>query len=207
VVGSVAGIAVLLAVALFVLRWKKRQHNGIRLGEDPSSTRALPAAGGASANRRSMAERFAVPATLAALAGKRPEEQQPSSGERSFYRVSGRKLPSVFAHGGDGFGDPMQRASVATTVDMFNPTGQPRDSTGPRFALGSPMRPESGVVVYRDGPARTPVHTPLSEQGPFQFSDRNIDLELTPPGRHRDAVGRSLVSSSGSGSRFTENIE
>ncbi|KAJ9139489.1 hypothetical protein NKR23_g7937 [Pleurostoma richardsiae] len=222
VVGGIAGLAILVFLALLILRWKKRQGAAGQalLGPsgDNSGFRALPSSGGPQppsspgAPPNAMAERtfpFAIPATLASLTGKRSSQRRSAmsgteSGERGFHRVSGKKLPSVLQYGGDGFTDPRESAMSGTSfyrdsMAFFNQIGTPGAQ---RFAVGSPMRPESGVPVIHQGAARTPV----TEQGPF------FDLPDTPPPPNpnlTDPLGRSLISqdsSRGSGSRFTENI-
>ena len=140
---------------------------------------------------------FAVPAALASLT-KPPSRE---SGEKGFQKISGRKLPSVLTSGGDGYTDPratfMSDASQSSYRDSNTFLNPPT-----RFAVGSPMRPESGVPVYHPGPNRTPV----TEQGPF--SD---DFEILEPPR-RDPLGRSGPSNDGSirsresTSKFTENL-
>jgi len=211
VLGSVAGVALLVAVALFLLRWKKRQQHGIRLLEDTNGRpRALsggPGPAGSGMTDHSLP--FAIPSALAALSGKH-KPQGPSLGaesaEKGFYRVSGRRLPPVLMHGGDGFTDP--RDSMASGQTTFRDSqGFWEPSTPSRFAVGSPMRPESGVMIMQPGPGRTPVQTPVTEQRPF-FDD--LDSQLTPPAGI-DPIGRSHLSQdgsrgSGSASRFTEEI-
>ena len=140
---------------------------------------------------------FAVSAALASLT-KPPSRE---SGEKGFQKISGRKLPSVLTSGGDGYTDPratfMSDASHSSFRDSNTFLNPPT-----RFAVGSPMRPESGVPVYHPGPSRTPV----TEQGPF--SDDFEVLEPPP----REPLGRSGPSNDGSirsresSSKFTENL-
>lgn len=206
VVGSVAGLALIFVAALFLLRWRRRHGSGLQLLDGDSSSgsrKALPAPGGGGGGVGGMSERGGVPAALAALTGaaaaqQRRASQTPSEGERGFYRVSGKKLPSVLQHGGDGYTDPrlsdMSGASYRDSVAMFGGPGTPR------FAVGSPMRPDSGVPVLHPGPA---ARTPVAEQGPFSDA---FALFPPPPG---DPIGRSHASqdgSRGSGSRFTEEM-
>jgi hypothetical protein len=154
-----------------------------------------------------------IPASLANLAGsKRYSDRTATSsetGEKGFQKVSGRKLPSVIHYGGDGYTEPgnlpgnhpgnrdtvmsEESASYRDSIAMFTGPGMPR------LALGSPMRPESGIVVFHDGPSRTP-----------QQSTGSFSPTLQPPAR--DPLGRSHPSmdgssrSHGSFSRFTEQI-
>lgn len=202
-----------------LLRYKKRQR-GLRLsdGNGLPGTRGLVLGGGGGGGGPSvgshgmadMSERrsvpFAVPAALANLTGYKQNSQRTitsSEGtERGFQKVSGRKLPSVLQHGGDGYSDPTNPRDTMMTDQSFY-----RDSVGffggptmPRLAVGSPMRPESGVPVFHPGPAKTPI----TQSGYFASN-------LAPP-PSRDGLGRSHPSqdgsnySRGSGSRFTEEI-
>lgn len=231
VVGSIAGIALLAILVMLALRWKKRNGGRITLGDDVArGARALPnadgpegdsgAGAGAGAGMTQRSLPFGASA-LASLAAKRTSTQAPAappaeSSERGFYRVSGRKLPSVLQAGGDGFTDPTanpfgNQNRVSTMSDesvayrdsqaFFSQPG-PEAGAG-RLALGSPMRPVSGVPIMRSGPAKTPV----TESNPF--ADPLPDLQKPPS---LDPIGRSLGSqdgsrgSRGSGSRFTEEI-
>ncbi|KAK0728291.1 hypothetical protein B0T26DRAFT_672843 [Lasiosphaeria miniovina] len=217
VVGSIAGIAIIALFLMFIIKWKKRQGGKIMLlgdgGDSPLQGRGQPSGsggGGGMMSQRSIP--FAIPSALAKLSGnKRIAEgpaDEPSSGERGFYRVSGKKLLPVLQSGGDGYSDPSDRQDRNPHDSTMSGASYYRDSQAffddaPRLQLqlGSPMRPESGVPIMRSGPGRTPV----KEQAAF-FSDHR---PLTPP--TIDPLGRSLMpqagsrGSGGSGSRFTED--
>ncbi|KAK2036242.1 hypothetical protein LZ31DRAFT_616581 [Colletotrichum somersetense] len=158
--------------------------------------------------------------TAAAARKHSRRASEPSeTGERGFVRVSGRKLPSVLQSGGDGYTDPGDIVAPVAPFGgganddesvyyrdsraFFDPGGH--DGQSPRLALGSPMRPESGVVVFKESPARTPV----TESAPF--ADPNASLSPSPPPT-RDPIGRTLPSqdgsrdSRGSASRFQEQM-
>lgn len=173
---------------------------------------------------------FGVPAALASLAAYKQSSQQsqqpmiegtPDSSEKGFYRVSGRKLVSVLESGGDGYADPPgsrdSRLSATTADNRLSTVTADNRMSGASFwrpdsmaflsttasplQLGSPMRPESGIMVMRNGPARTPIQ----EQGPT-FDDTRSPTPPTPP-TTIDPLGRSLLAQAGSGvsaSRFTE---
>ncbi|KAF5555544.1 hypothetical protein FNAPI_6118 [Fusarium napiforme] len=222
VVGSIAGVAFLAFFVLFALRYKKKHPGGGILGGSQSGTRSIggPTSGPDGDSGASMAERAgasaAITAAFAGLMGKKqrkPSELEPVS-ERGFYRVSGKKLPSVLQVGGDGYSDPRaeppstgraNRESVMSGNSDYwrgSMAFDPSDRDSPHLALGSPMRPISGVPVIRSGPARTPV----TESNPF-----------TDPSRPRpdsDALGGSTGGGSiasrdgsfGSPSRFQERI-
>ncbi|KAF5709842.1 hypothetical protein FMUND_9838 [Fusarium mundagurra] len=222
VVGSIAGVAFLAFFVLFALRYKKKHPEGGILGGSQSGTRSIggPTSGPDGDSGASMAERAgasaAITAAFAGLMGKKQRqtsELEPVS-ERGFYRVSGKKLPSVLQVGGDGYSDPRteppstgraNRESVMSGNSDYwrgSMAFDPSDRDSPHLALGSPMRPISGVPVIRSGPARTPV----TESNPF-----------TDPSRPRpdsDALGGSTGGGSitsrdgsfGSPSRFQERI-
>jgi len=225
VFGSLAGIALVALLVLLALRWKKRNGGRITLGDDVSrGARALPAAGdtpgdgGAAAGMTQRSLPFgagALAGMAARSASKEPSSPPAESSERGFYRVSGRKLPSVLQVGGDGYTDPREnpfgnqnRVSTMSGDSVLYRDSQAffadpsPDSGAGRLAVGSPMRPVSGVPIMRSGPAKTPV----TEANPFA----DPLPELQPPSR--DPIGRSLGSqdgsrgSRGSGSRFTEEI-
>lgn len=145
---------------------------------------------------------FAVPAALAKLTGsKRSIETpaEPATQEKGFYRVSGRKLISVLESGGDGYSDPSD--GIGGTYYRDSQAFLDSSNLAP-LQLGSPMRPQSGVPVFRDGPQRTAVR----EQAPLPPGYRPSAFPTTLP--VPDALGRSFASrdgSRGSGSRFTED--
>ncbi|KAL8366315.1 hypothetical protein RB595_004876 [Gaeumannomyces hyphopodioides] len=178
VVGSICGVALLVFAVAFVLRWRKQQQQTghQRLGDRDAGP---PGSAGSRRSRgfsNRMSQRgapFSVPAALAALSGSGGAPKQlagsssagaaggagedPEIGERGFYRVSGRKLPSVLQHGGDGYTN-LHDSTMSVESDMVYRDSQTFFSGTPtRLAVGSPMRPESGISVMQPGPARTPV--------------------------------------------------
>ncbi len=213
VVGSVAGIALVAFVFLYLLKWRRQRGRGIMLlGDGDSTTRGRGFSSGAPVSPTSgggMAERpgqFAIPAALAKLSSKRVLEAPPAeppmespTHEKGFYRVSGRKLISVLESGGDGYDDPddgmADRSSYRGSQAFLD------SSNLAPLQLGSPMRPVSGVPIFRDGPQRTALH----EESLFPPGQRRSAFPATLP--VRDPVGRTFASrdgSRGSGSRFTE---
>ncbi|KID84260.1 hypothetical protein MGU_08462 [Metarhizium guizhouense ARSEF 977] len=158
---------------------------------------------GDSGSGGAMAERAAAPgavaAALASLTGKRAPQTSHSadSGERGFYRVSGRKLPSVLHSGGDGYSDPRGSATSGSSdyyrgSQAFAPTSAGAGKG--QFALGVPMRPISGVPIIRSGPARIPI-----TQNPF------ADPPASPNNLSTRTLG-SRESPRASGSKFQEKI-
>ncbi|KAK0742264.1 hypothetical protein B0T21DRAFT_282049 [Apiosordaria backusii] len=211
VVGSVAGIAIVALVLMFFLKWRKQQGRGIMLLGDGDSTirdRGLgsgPSSGpsGGAGRMSQLGFPFAIPSALSKLNGNRAIEAPPAEPqEKGFYRISGRKLVSVLESGGDGYSDPDPHNSVGTSY--YRDSQAFLDSSNlPPLQLGSPMRPESGVIVYHGGPARTPIE----ERGPFPQGQRRSAFPNLL--QVQDPVGRSItVQQAGSRvsqSRFTED--
>jgi hypothetical protein len=221
VVGSVAGVAIFALLVMMLLRYKRKGGmSWLSGGHGSSGTRSITSGpsgstgGGSSAAMAEGSASAGVAAALASLVGKRraPEAVASGSGERGFYRVSGRKLPSVLTAGGDGYTDP--RDSVRSGDSDYYRGSQafePSNGMSTRLALGSPMRPVSGVPVIRPGPGRTPMasqnpfadppHPPPSSPLPSPPAPR------TPP--TADPLGRSLTGqtdSRASSSRFQEGL-
>jgi hypothetical protein len=214
VVGSVAGMAVLVFVVLLFLRWNRRHKSLLPLGSGPDTDDAITFPRGAGEPPSGpMTERslpFAIPSALASLTGYKRSSHQPSIGasstagsERGFYRVSGRKITSVLESGGDGWGNdlPEDLNSLGGSSFYRDSRGFHGGHGGPPSPLGAPaFQRDSGVPVSRPSPARTPVIS----QGPFATLPFPPDIE---PPRRPDAVGRSHASHDGSkGSRFTEEV-
>ncbi|KAH6611207.1 hypothetical protein Trco_001227 [Trichoderma cornu-damae] len=211
VVGGVAGAAFFLVLVLLALRYKRRQGNAaLPAGQPPSESRGLPptAAGGApaggdgSGGGGAMAERYGAAALASAFAGLAAKRSSASAnstetGERGFYRVSGKKLPSVLQVGGDGYSDP-RSSFMSGTSDYYRGSQafDPFEGAGARLQLGAPMRPHSGVPIVRSGPARAVV----AEPNPF------ADPPKTPPANAPSPPMMRLRESPGRGSRFQEGI-
>lgn len=209
VVGSVAGVALIALALMWLLKWKRGRGGGLMLLGDSDSARGGrgPASGGNGGG--GMGERsipFAVPAALASLTGhKRAIEDSArapaTTGERGFYRVSGKKLISVLESGGDGYSDPHD-SIISGTSDYRRSEAFIGGSSMQQLQLGSPMRPESGVPIIRSGPNRTPVQAQGAWTGPYSDDPR----PLTPPTTSTDKLGRSLTRDEhqGSSARFSE---
>ena len=206
VIGSIAGAAVLIIAMLFLIRWRKRNKGVLSLSGESAISDGRGAHGeqgsGAMIERRSAG--FTIPASFASIANKRfsRRNEAPDTaaepGERGFYRVSGRKIPSVLHTGGDGYGGE-------SAID--NDTSFYRDSHAFFGGRGPPSPPlgtinrrsTGGVPIFRPSPARTPTR----EESPFNFAAEGVP---SPP-RIPDHVGRSHASQDGShASRFTEEV-
>ncbi|KAI4714443.1 hypothetical protein J4E89_000123 [Alternaria sp. Ai002NY15] len=209
VVGSLAGAALILAIILLLLRRHKRKQGGaLQLTGDDHTD-----------NNQSMRQAPTTASTLAPIAflnrfsglsGKTAETNL-SGGERSFQRVSGRKLPSAFSEGmtSDQFSRGGTMSGSSFYQDEHGTYGGPGMSKEFGKEIGdSPTNRESGPMNIRPSPARTPVIRHPDEGNPF--SDRHY---LSPPqspnpdAPPRGTLGRSLPSADGSrSSRFTENV-
>lgn len=178
-------------------------------GTETTRDGPLPQAPGGMIERRSMA--YGVPAVLASMTGYKRSSQKTDTdrtisstagSERGFYRVSGRKLPSVLQSGGDGYGGGIDTNTLSGSSfyrDSQGFYGGPGSPTSPSYPPGMSNQRDSGVPVMRPSPARTPV----TEQSPFSA----FPAPPTPPLRRPDVLGRSRPSQDGSQrSRFTEEV-
>lgn len=189
---------------------RKRRKKDVQelLGDNTAQSRSLPSgpgggsgggSGGPMTERTALFGVSAATATLAGLGSKRKaQEAQPSeTGERGFVRVSGKKLPSVLQHGGDGYSDPRESMMSGVSSTYGSQVMDPNTYAENRLAVGRPMRPVSGVPVTRSGPA----HTPVIQRNPF------ADPPSPPPRPPRTPTRfTSPEGSRGSPSKFQEAI-
>jgi hypothetical protein len=194
---------------IFIVRWKKNHPGILPLGRGGNSSAGAVAIGGSGPSHPGpMVERslpFVIPSALASLTGYKRVSQQRSitestaGSERGFYRVSGRKLPSVLQSGGDGWDGPddntLSGASFYQDSRIFYGGSGGLPSLG-----GLPGERDSGIPIMRPSPARTPV----TSQGAFAFPPMSPPVD---PPRRPDILGRSHPSQDGShGSRFHEDV-
>jgi hypothetical protein len=226
VVGSLAGIALILAIILMLLRRHKRKQNG----------GALQLTGSNTADDERPMQQVHAPAhnslapsvflnRLSAMSKSTVDTS--TTGERSFQRVSGRKLPSAFSEGMTS--DQFPRGGPTSGSSFYQDDHGTYGGSGMSKEYGGDFAKEigdtSGAVAkmsMRPSPARTPIIR-HPEDNPFAdsnrstlstnpFSDMNRST-LSPPQSpnpefpSRAALGRSLHSADGSrSSRFTENV-
>ncbi|CAK7566936.1 MAG: hypothetical protein SEPTF4163_004891 [Sporothrix epigloea] len=243
VVGGLAGMAVLLIVVMALLRWKrKRDAQGHRLlcggddGAGPSDPGGFTGDSGPSRDMSENRTNFLMPLASILTSGQKhlsraakatvafaPSASESTAGggenvgntERGFYRVSGKKLPSVLQHGGDGYEDPRESVlSMNPTLHRdshgyFGGAGGPATTPSSHYAVGSPMRPKSGVPVFHNGPGKAvSMRAPLSRHGSSTRDEIVSVRHLTPPSG-MDPIGRSRTSQDNSRisrSRFAEDI-
>ncbi|KAI9664134.1 MAG: hypothetical protein M1829_006001 [Trizodia sp. TS-e1964] len=218
VVGGICGVAILCLIALFLYKWRKRRLHGVQV-HSPLEQMEQPRSGTMTA--RSSETPFAV-SNAAAMAGggflrrftassQQTATSDATTSERGFYKVSGRKIPSVLTSGGDGYG-----ADESTNQHVLSGSSFYRDSAGFYGGPASPTSPtnstgpsrDGGVAALRPSPARTPVtsHAPFTPMSASPTSPH-------PPARRfgsPDGLGRSHPSHDGShvsrGSRFREDM-
>ncbi|KAL8714135.1 MAG: hypothetical protein Q9220_001863 [cf. Caloplaca sp. 1 TL-2023] len=181
VVGGVAGLALILLVLLYFLRRRKR------VGQQRNISPPIPqsASTGPGANTGTMTERSsaAVPLATAGFfrrlrpgSGATASTTETTPSERGFQNLGGRKLESVLASRGDGYGDiPFGSAGAISAPGPASGRGPPPGSipiitAAPGSAPGH-SSPESlgGSSFYRDsqgfygGPG--PSSSPSQGQG------------------------------------------
>jgi len=247
VVGSVAGLALIILLLFYFLRRRgffmgNKGHTAISdSAAAGAGIGALAGAGaGAGEGAREVTERrssndplftasYFAPAFMKrwrqSTATTRTESTIDStSSERGFQKISGRKLPPVLTHGGDGFGGGLDGDSP--TIPGFAPTSPGAGPIGsPSFHAPPPTSPYgmpldsnyTRETEEHNSPSRpSPVHLPVS-------SAVNVAHPITVTPAHPiaqpqsaipfipsrpDGLGRSLHSYDGSrSSRFTEGID
>lgn len=233
VVGSVAGAVMLVILALFFL--KRRASMRKTQQALPSAEEAGAGAGGNMTGMESRPDSLLTATYFAPAFMKRWRQSTMTTNtdstlvsngsERGFQKISGRKIPSVLTHGGDGFGggydtgsptlsEPSMTTAVpGSPVNPRSPLTQPPPST----PFGMPLdvsytreAEENDSIMYmRASPARTPVTSTASMSSvsaPINIP-RQSHSSLSPIPQRPDMLGRSHPSFDGSrGSRFTESL-
>ncbi|CAG8031267.1 hypothetical protein PENNAL_c0002G03821 [Penicillium nalgiovense] len=237
VVGSVAGVALVLFLLFYYLR-----RRGFFMGKmgRPTMLGDAAAVAGARAGSREVVERresndplftasYLAPAFMkrwrqstATTRSGSTVDSAPS--ERGFQKISGRKLPPVFTHGGDGYGGGLDGDSP--TVPGFPATSPATGPIGsssfyappPTSPYGMPLDSNYTREIEEHTPPvqPNPVHMPISSAvsvatpitvTPAQpIAQPQSAVPFAPP--RPDGLGRSLHSFDGSrSSRFTEVMD
>ncbi|KAF2450044.1 hypothetical protein P171DRAFT_350673 [Karstenula rhodostoma CBS 690.94] len=229
VVGSLAGFALLLWLMLFLVkRHKQKQHGGaLQLTGDDQTDRETSPPMAQNAARTS----FVPPSFLNRFSGaSRSTADTSSTGEKSFQRISGRKLPSAFSEGmtseqfaaGRGEGTLSGSSFYHDDKGWYGGAGViSKDFGDAGFAKEIGETSNSGAMGtaarVRPSPAQTPVIHHAADDVPFWGTPpRNGGDTLSPPLTPnpdfppRASLGRSHPSRDGStfsrSSRFTENV-
>lgn len=137
VVGGLAGLAALLILAFYILRHMKQKRGGaVRLSASSLSPGLIAggAAGSSPMSEKRSPGRF-LPIYNAFRTRTSPKQVGSSaaaeSNEPSFVRISGRKLPSVLQHGGDGYGGPGETPPIPQHLSQhLNDASFYADDTG-----------------------------------------------------------------------------
>ncbi|KAJ6093227.1 hypothetical protein N7486_008516 [Penicillium sp. IBT 16267x] len=239
VVGSVAGLAFLFALLFYILR---RRGYLKRFFKD-QGTQALPSSDAGTAGTREMAERpssvlttsYLAPAFMkrwrqSTMTTRTDSTVDSTSSERGFQKISGRKIPPVLTHGGDGFGGGLDGDSptipdcligLSLPSSGAGPSGGNLSSPGghgppPASPFGSPL--DTNYTREADEmppPERAKIQLPVSSSVNFgsptmvTSSPHFIPQpQSAVPVQQPDPVGRSHPSFDGSrGSRFTESLD
>lgn len=217
VIGSLAGLTVLLVLALLILRRYKRKQRALQgLSETGTAdTRPIAGAGQQMAQRSSF-----MPAAAASFfsrfSGSSRGAVDPGGTlgqERGFQKISGRKLPSAFSEGMTSDSVPFDRATLSGSSFY-------RDSQGfyggPGVAATETAAGRShhaGVEKEKlmPSPARTPVVHHPEEYPPLRDPVVPSGAPQSPPQptqfEPRGTLGRSHPSHDDSrGSKFTEYV-
>ncbi|KAJ5960437.1 uncharacterized protein N7479_007587 [Penicillium vulpinum] len=230
VVGSVAGIALIFLLLFYFLR-----RRGFLMGKIGRPTMLGDAAAGAGAGTgsREMSQRresndplftasYLAPAFMKRWRQSTATTRSGSTidsvpSERGFQKISGRKLPPVYTHGGDGYGGGIDGESPTVpasgpigSTSFYAPPpssqyGMPLDSNYTREVEEHtpPTRPN---VVHLPISSSVNVSTPVTVTPAHPVAQPQSAIPFAPP--RPDGLGRSLHSFDGSrSSRFTEVIE
>ncbi|CAI6333231.1 unnamed protein product [Periconia digitata] len=218
VFGSLAGAALILALLLFLLKRhkQKKQSAPLQLPEDDHADNQPM-------TQAAKHTSYMAPSFLNRFSGtSRLTTETASTGEKSFQRISGRKLPSAFSEGmtseqfARGEGTLSGSSFYKDDKGFYGGSGvTPKD-----FALAKEIgdSPSTGAMgtqeLVRPSPARTPIVHHRDDAPVFGASRNGGGSTLSPPltpnpdySGPRGTLGRSHPSHDGSrSSRFTENV-
>ena len=163
IVGGVAGLAMIFVLLLLLFRWR-RGKLGNRRTISPPVPQTLGHGGIPQSGDMTQRSSTAPIAAAGFFRSLRPASSQTATtadtgpSERGFQKISGRKLPSVLASGGDGWGDPPAAGPIAgptgTAAGLGMAAGvakgrSPFDDP-PSGQRPSPSHSLSGSSFYRD---------------------------------------------------------
>lgn len=226
VVGSLAGVAILLFIILFVIKRHKQTQRGgaLQLTGDDRTDASQPT------TYNPARTSFVPPSFLNRFSGaSRSTAESSGTGERSFQRISGRKLPSAFSEGmtseqfaaGRGEGTLSGSSFYHDDKGFYGGPGVFSKDFGDKSAFDKETGETSNVGTMgtearvRPSPAQTPVIR-HADDTPVWGTPHNGGDTLSPPMTPnpdfppRGSLGRSHPSRDGStisrNSRFTENV-
>ena len=233
VVGGAAGLAVILLIALILLRWYKRRRQHQHQALPPSSIFSSDQET-SSSRGPGMAERAGIRPLAGAVPGffrhQNRSDIEPPPSERSFQKVSGRKLPSAFSEGMTSAAMGSAGPSVPSTAQDRNLSSLSfyRDSQGFYGGDGDaadrsvspddvpPLQSDNTGVLLSPGPQRTPtlhtggpyIMTPSSSvpSTPHMQSPNLATIPGSPTELPRTINRSSTPSTVDRSSRFTEEV-
>lgn len=232
VVGSVAGVALLLLLILFLFRRRSLQQKG---------TQALPSS---DSGAREVAEprmskdtlfgaSYLAPAFVkrwrqSTMTTKTESTISSSPSEKGFQKISGRKIAPVLTHGGDGFGGSTGGDSPTIPDSLLGlspsspggPLSSPSHAPPTTAPFGMPLdtnvtrETEENTTPTRTRQPHLPVSSSVTFGCPTTVTPSNPipqPQSAIPVAPRKDPLGRSLPSFDGSrdsrGSRFTESLD
>lgn len=188
IVGGVAGLAMIFVILLLLFRWRRGKLGNRRTISPPISQTIGP---GGVPPSGSMTQRSSTAPIAAAgfFRSLRPASSQTvttadtAPSERGFQKISGRKLPSVLASGGDGWGDP--------------PTAGPSAGpTGAAAGLGMAAGVAKGRSPFDDPPPGQRPSPPHSLSGSSFYRDSHGFYGGVVPEEQTEASSSPASSSS-----------
>ncbi|KAJ5668726.1 hypothetical protein N7462_009796 [Penicillium macrosclerotiorum] len=232
VVGSVAGLSLIILLLFYLFRRRKmlQSKNGgaLPLPSDDAGTREV--AERRSSNDPLFTASYFAPAFMkrwrqSTMTTKTESTVSSNASERGFQKISGRKIPPVLTHGGDGYGGGLDGDSPTLPgFSPISPGGGPLSSTS---SHGPPPTSPYGIVLdttftreaeernntpSRPPPVQLPVSssvnfgTPTTVNPSHPIAQPQSAIPVAP--LRPDGLGRSLPSFDGSrSSRFTESID
>ncbi|RKF63424.1 hypothetical protein OnM2_025020 [Erysiphe neolycopersici] len=206
VMGSIAGVAMLVFFIMLLLRWQK--SNKWMVSSDNEAISGVPR--GAPRQKLSgdislqKPHNFSMPAALASFTVTKLMSQKKcrlssstNPDEKAFYRISGRKLPSVFQHGGDGYGEGAPAPSINNASSCDNNLQGLFSVSGYASRSSLALSPSGGInrVIHPNLPLDSLTEPDL------------LQPPILKPPQLPDSIGRSRPSMDSSlTSRFTEEV-
>lgn len=234
VIGSVAGLALFLVLLLYYLR-----RRGFFMSKNGRPAILGDPAAGAGAGAREITERrdsndplftasYFAPAFMkrwrqSTMTTRSGDTIDSAPSERGFQKISGRKIPPVLTHGGDGYGGGLEAGSpIIPGLSPTSPAVGPIGSSSfyappPTSAYGMPLdsnytREVDEHTTTRPNHVHLPVSSAVNVAMPITvtpaqpIAQPQSAIPFVPP--RPDGLGRSLPSFDGSrSSRFTEGID
>ncbi|KAK5084684.1 hypothetical protein LTR05_005762 [Lithohypha guttulata] len=187
IVGGVAGIALVLIVLLYVLQWYRQRLKlqgrvpaQLNSGTDRDLGDAALVTMAAPMSQNSRTSLFPTIKKLRPVSGQTfftdTTSMTGTDSEKGFQRVSGRKIPSVLATGGDQYG-----GSYGAFEKQFSPSPQAHSFGRSPFQRHHPHNDPNEISFYRDedasyfsSPSRKSRSAPSSPLYPAVFTRDSI---------------------------------